>query len=142
VNVNTKTGEVRVERLLTAVDVGRAINPSLVEGQVIGAGMMGLGYALSEELQLSEDGWITNPNLTDYKPPYPADSPLEIIPIIIEHPHPNGPFGAKGVGEAPLLAVAPAIANAIHDALNVRIKSLPLTREKVRMLTRNSLSPH
>lgn len=123
---------------MTAVDVGKAINPDLVEGQVIGGSMMGLGYAMLEELQLSEDGWVTNPNLTDYKPPYAADSPMEIIPIIIEHPHPNGPFGAKGVGEAPILAVAPAIANAVYDATNKRIKSLPLTCEKVLMFRENS----
>ncbi len=138
VKVNAQTGEIKVERLLTAVDVGKAINPDLVEGQVIGGSMMGLGYAMLEELQLSEDGWVTNPNLTDYKPPYAADSPMEIIPIIIEHPHPNGPFGAKGVGEAPILAVAPAIANAVYDATNKRIKSLPLTCEKVLMFRENS----
>jgi len=133
VKISTETGEVIVEKLVTAVDVGRAINPSLVEGQIIGAGMMGLGFALSEELQLSkEDGWISNPNLSDYKPPYPADSP-EFVPIIVEHPQFSGPFGAKGTGEAPILAVAPAIANAVYDALNVRIRDLPLTHEKILM---------
>jgi carbon-monoxide dehydrogenase large subunit len=133
VRISAETGQVIVEKLVTAVDVGRAINPALVEGQIIGAGMMGLGFALSEELQLSkDDGWILNPNLSDYKPPYPADSP-EIIPIIIEHPQFSGPYGARGTGEAPILAVAPAIANAIFDALNVRIKDLPLTNEKILM---------
>ncbi len=131
VKIDTQTGEVIVEKLVTAVDVGRAINPSLVEGQIIGGGTMGLGFALSEELQLSnEDGWISNPNLSDYKPPYPADSP-EILPIIVEHPQATGPFGAKGTGEAPILAVAPAIANAVYDALKIRIKDLPLTHEKI-----------
>jgi CO/xanthine dehydrogenase Mo-binding subunit len=133
VRISAETGQVIVEKLVTAVDVGRAINPALVEGQIIGAGMMGLGFALSEELQLSkDDGWILNPNLSDYKPPYPADSP-EIIPIIIEHPQFSGPYGARGTGEAPILAVAPAIANAIFDALNVRIRDLPLTNEKILM---------
>jgi CO/xanthine dehydrogenase Mo-binding subunit len=137
VKINTETGQVIVEKLVTAVDVGRAINPSLVEGQIIGAGMMGLGFALSEELQLSEeDGWISNPNLSDYKPPYPADSP-EFVPIIIEHPQFSGPFGAKGTGEAPILAVAPAIANAVYDALNLRITNLPLTNEKILMALKN-----
>jgi CO/xanthine dehydrogenase Mo-binding subunit len=138
VKINTETGQVIVEKLVTAVDVGKAINPSLVEGQIIGAGMMGLGFALSEELQLSEeDGWISNPNLSDYKPPYPADSP-EFVPIIIEHPQFSGPFGAKGAGEAPILAIAPAIANAVYDALNVRITDLPLTHEKILMALKNS----
>jgi CO/xanthine dehydrogenase Mo-binding subunit len=131
VKVNAKTGELIVERLVTAVDAGRAINPLLVEGQIIGSGIMGLGYALSEELHLSEDdGGILNPNLVDYKPPYAADSP-EFVPIIIEHPQHTGPFGARGVGEAPILAVAPAIANAVFDALGIRIRSLPLTSEKI-----------
>jgi CO/xanthine dehydrogenase Mo-binding subunit len=133
VKVNTETGEIIVERIVTAVDVGKAINPSLVESQIIGAGMMGLGFALSEELELSkDDGWILNPNLSDYKPPYPSDSP-EFVPIIVEHPQFSGPFGAKGTGEAPILAVAPAVANAVHDALNIRIKDLPLTHEKILM---------
>jgi CO/xanthine dehydrogenase Mo-binding subunit len=140
VKINTETGEMIVEKLVTAVDVGKAINPSLVEGQIIGAGMMGLGFAVSEELQLSkDDGWILNPNLSDYKPPYPADSP-EFVPIIVEHPQFSGPFGAKGTGEAPILAVAPAIANAVHDALNVRITDLPLTNEKILMSLKNSKS--
>ena len=131
VKVNAKTGELIVEKIVTALDAGRAINPLLVEGQIIGSGIMGLGYAVSEELHLSEDdGGILNPNLVDYKAPYAADSP-EFVPIIIEHPQHTGPYGARGVGEAPLLAVAPAIANAVFDALGIRIRSLPLTPERI-----------
>jgi CO/xanthine dehydrogenase Mo-binding subunit len=130
VSVNVETGEVRVEKLVVAVDVGKAINPAIVETQIIGGAVMGLGYALSEELILNEGGWIVNPNLGDYKPPYPPDVP-EVVPLIIETPYSTGPYGARGVGEAPILAIAPAISNAIYNAVKVRLKELPMTREKV-----------
>jgi CO/xanthine dehydrogenase Mo-binding subunit len=136
--VNVETGEVKVEKLVVAVDVGRAINPALVETQIIGGAIMGLGYALSEELVLDENGWIINPNLTDYKPPYPLDAPV-VVPVIVETPYFTGPFGARGMGEAPILAVAPAIANAIYNAVKVRLRELPLTRERVFWALREKL---
>jgi len=135
--VNVETGEVRVESLVVAVDVGRAINPAIVEEQIIGGSIMGLGYALSEEVVLNEDGWIVNPSLSDYKPPYPPDAP-RVVALVIETPYFSGPFGARGMGEAPILPIAPAISNAIYDAIKVRFKDLPITREKVFWALRRS----
>ena len=134
-SVNTKTGQVVLEKLVAAIDAGRAINPSLVEGQVVGATIMGVGYAMLEELVIGDDGWVVNGNLSDYKPPYAADVP-EIEPRVLEGGHPHGPFGAKGVGEAPIMTVAPAIANAIFDAVGVRVRDLPLTRDKILLALR------
>ena len=129
VEVDTETGQVRVVKAVAAHDVGRAINPSIVEGQIQGGFVQGVGYALMEELTL-DDGKITNPTLVDYRIPSALDVP-KIIPIIIETGEPTGPFGAKGVGECGLVGTAPAIANAIYDAVGVRIKELPLTPERV-----------
>ncbi len=129
VEVDTETGQVRVLRLVAAHDVGRAINPMYVEGQIEGGAMMGLGYALTEEL-LIENGRIRNPTFLDYRVPTPMDMP-PIESIIVETDDPDGPFGAKGVGEMGITPTAAAIANAVYDAIGVRINSLPITPEKV-----------
>jgi CO/xanthine dehydrogenase Mo-binding subunit/aerobic-type carbon monoxide dehydrogenase small subunit (CoxS/CutS family) len=130
IELDDKTGRVDVLRAWCAHDVGRAINPNAVEGQIEGGFVQGMGYALFEEMVWA-DGHLINPTLMDYKIPGIADIPAEIHPIIIEDPEPTGPFGAKGIGEPGLVPVAPAIANAIHAASGVRIRKLPLTPERV-----------
>ncbi|MDP6620139.1 MAG: molybdopterin-dependent oxidoreductase, partial [Nitrospinota bacterium] len=130
VEVDTETGEVSVVRAVAAHDVGRAINPAVVEGQIEGGFAQGLGYTLMEDL-VTDGGQTINPSFIDYKIPSVLDVPEEMIPIIVEEPDPAGPFGAKGVGEPGLVATAPAVANAIYDAVGVRIHDLPITPEKV-----------
>jgi len=112
VEVDLETGKVRVLRLVAIQDVGRAINPQLVEGQIEGAVFQGLGYALSEELVIDDaTGTVLTGSFMDYRLPTVADGP-EVETIIVEHPDPTGPFGAKGAGEPSIILTAPAIANA------------------------------
>ena len=129
VEVDKETGEVKILRYIAAHDVGRAINPMLLEGQVYGGAAMGIGYALTERLIL-QNGKVMNPNFLDYKMLTAKDVP-DIEPIVIETNDPFGPFGAKGIGEPGLVPTAPAIANAIYDAVGVRITDLPITPEKI-----------
>ena len=127
--VNVETGQVGVMRIVTAMDVGKAINPAIVKGQIVGSVMMGVNATLGEELVL-KDGRIVNANLADYKLLSALDAPM-IEPIIIETPFEDGPFGAKPAGEAALLSTAPAIRNAIYDAVGVWVNDLPITAERV-----------
>jgi len=129
VEVDTETGKVEVKRIVAAHDVGKAINPAAVEGQIEGGCVMGIGYALMEEVKLKE-GRILNPSLAEYFIPTALDIP-QIYPIIVEDPETTGPFGAKGVGEPALIPTAPAIANALADALDIRFYELPITLEKI-----------
>ncbi|MBS3917465.1 MAG: xanthine dehydrogenase family protein molybdopterin-binding subunit [Deltaproteobacteria bacterium] len=129
VEVDKETGQVKILKYIAAHDVGRAINPMLLEGQVYGGATMGIGYALTEQLVL-KNGKVINPDFRDYKILTAADVP-NIEAISIETDDPFGPFGAKGIGEPGLVPTAPAIANAIYDAIGVRIKDLPITPEKV-----------
>jgi len=129
VEVDTETGVVKVLRIVAAHDVGKAINPAFVEGQISGGIAFGLGQALTENIVI-EKGRTLNPNFTDYLIPTSADIP-EMQTIIVEENEPSGPFGAKFVGEPPSLPTAPAIINAIYDAVGVRIKDLPATPEKI-----------
>lgn len=130
-DVDTLTGKVEVRKVWSAHDIGRAINPQSAEGQIQGAVVQGLGYALLEEM-VWEDGRLVNPSFMDYKIPDGLDVPYAIEPILIEDaPEESGPFGAKGVGEAGIVGVAPAVANAVADATGVRITRIPLTSERV-----------
>ena len=129
VEVDIETGHVRVLRLVCANDVGRAINPMAVEGQIEGGVQMGLGYALTEEV-IVKDGRVLNPNFLDYRLFTAADMP-EIETIVVETDDPQGPFGAKGVGEMGGTPTAAAIANAIYAAIGVRMTTLPMTPERV-----------
>jgi xanthine dehydrogenase molybdenum-binding subunit len=129
VEVDLETGQVRPLRIVAAHDIGRAINPMAVEGQIEGGIHMGLGYALTEEV-LVKEGQVLNPNFLDYRLHTAADMP-EIESIIVETDDPEGPFGAKGVGEMGANAIAAAVANAVYDAIGVRITSLPITAERV-----------
>ncbi|MBW1716737.1 MAG: xanthine dehydrogenase family protein molybdopterin-binding subunit [Deltaproteobacteria bacterium] len=131
VEVNTETGKVTVRRLVTAMDCGKAINPMAVEGQLEGGMQQGIGYGLTEDYVINKDtGVVETDNYDSYKMPGILDMP-ETKVIIIDEPDPKGPFGAKGVGEPGMVGVAPAIANAIYDAIGVRIRDLPITPEKV-----------
>ncbi|MCO1602367.1 xanthine dehydrogenase family protein molybdopterin-binding subunit [Desulfosporosinus nitroreducens] len=129
VEVDTETGIVEVKQIVAAHDVGTAINPQNVEGQIEGGCAMGIGYALLEEVIL-KDGEIQNPGMSTYLIPTSLDVP-EIHTIIIEESEISGPYGAKGVGEPALVPTAAAIANAVADALGIRIYDLPLTPERV-----------
>jgi len=129
VEVDTETGQVRVLKIVAAHDVGRAINPMYVEGQIEGGAQMGVGYALTEELQVRE-GRVLNPTLLDYRMPTALDMP-PIESVIVETADPAGPFGAKGVGEMGGNPTAAAIANAVYNAIGIRLNHLPMTGERV-----------
>jgi CO/xanthine dehydrogenase Mo-binding subunit len=129
VEVDPDTGAITLLRYVAAHDVGKAINPMAVEGQIEGGVTQGLGYALTEEV-LVDAGRVLNPNLRDYYLPTTLDVP-EIESILVESNDPTGPYGAKGVGEATLIPVAPAIANAIYHATGIRFTELPITPEKI-----------
>jgi 4-hydroxybenzoyl-CoA reductase alpha subunit len=132
VEVDPNTGVVRVDRIWIAHDIGQSINPMLVVGQVEGSVYMGLGEALMEEqaFRPNRRGVHKIPSMLDYKSPTTREM-CEVTTFLVEDPDPNGPFGAKEVGQGPLLPVPPAIANAVHDAVGVRIDEIPITPEKV-----------
>jgi CO/xanthine dehydrogenase Mo-binding subunit len=125
VEVDTETGEVRVDRVVACHDVGRVIHPTNVRGQITGGIAMGLGFALMEEFVPQETASFVN-----YLIPTSKDVP-DVIPIIVEDEEPSGPFGAKGLGEPALIPTAPAILNAIADAIGERIYDLPANLERV-----------
>jgi carbon-monoxide dehydrogenase large subunit len=129
VEVDPDTGEVKLLKFTTAHDVGRVMNPIMHQGQVNGGFMQGLGYALMEELRV-EDGRVTSLSFGDYKVPTARDIP-PLTTVVLESESGTGPYNIKGIGETPLTPVAPAIANAIEDAVGVRIRELPITAEKV-----------
>ena len=130
VEVDKATGVVRLLRYVKAADVGKALNPLACEQQLRGATIMGVGQALLEEL-VYQEGLPINPNFLDYNLPRFLDLPEKIETILVERPNPVGPYGAKGCGETALIPVSPAIANAVMDAVGVRIQDLPITPEKV-----------
>jgi 4-hydroxybenzoyl-CoA reductase subunit alpha len=129
VSVDTETGEVKVHKVWAAHDCGRALNPVSVEGQVIGSVWMGLGQALQEEM-VWKDGLLMNPTMLEYKSPSAVESP-DVECIIVESVDPEGPFGAKEASEGSLAATIPAIANAIYDAVGIRLREVPFTPERV-----------
>ena len=130
VEVDSDTGKFKLLKYATAVDVGKALNPLGCRQQLAGAAITGIGQAVFEEIAY-DNGQLINPNLVDYVLPSLGDMPAVIDSICVETPDRNGPFGAKGIGESALIPVAPAIANAIFDAVGVRIKDLPIKAEKV-----------
>ncbi|HEX6838142.1 MAG TPA: molybdopterin cofactor-binding domain-containing protein, partial [Polyangia bacterium] len=138
VEVDRATGWLRVPKIWIAHDIGRAINPVLARGQVEGSVYMGLGEALMEEQEfrrlppkLSRANVHKFPSMLEYKSPGTLDMP-DVETILVEEPDPNGPFGAKEVGQGPLLPIMPAVANAVFDAVGVRIDEVPITPEKIR----------
>ncbi len=140
VEVDTDTGKFRLLKYATAVDVGKALNPLSCRQQLAGAAITGIGQAIFEEIAY-DNGQLINPNLVDYVLPSLGDMPPVIDPICVETPDRNGPFGAKGIGESALIPVAPAIANAIYDAVGVRIKDLPIKAEKIYLSLAESVPP-
>ncbi|HXV79869.1 MAG TPA: xanthine dehydrogenase family protein molybdopterin-binding subunit [Candidatus Binatia bacterium] len=131
VEIDPETGSVRVLRYVAVHDSGRIIHPEAARGQIIGGVVQGLGYALMEDIPVDpESGAPLTLNLDSFKIPNLVDIP-PIEPVLIEHPDPVGPYGAKALGEPPLVPVAAAIANAVYDATGVRIRDLPITAEKV-----------
>ncbi|HDP37349.1 MAG TPA: xanthine dehydrogenase family protein molybdopterin-binding subunit [Candidatus Atribacteria bacterium] len=135
VEVDTDTGIVEVLNVYTAADIGKAINPKNVEGQIEGGTVQGIGMALMEE-QVIKEGITLNPDLTGYLIPTSMDTPY-FTTRLVENEDSEGPFGAKGIGEPATIAATPAIANAIYDAIGVRIFDLPITPEKILKALKN-----
>ena len=130
VEVDTETGHVKITKLVNVVDVGKAINPRIVETQISGAALMQLGFTMFEKMHI-DGGQVTNASLADYKIPGFHDVPIVMDNSHVDTNQSNGPFGAKGVGEVATFCVSPAIANAIDDAVGVRLMELPLNPESV-----------
>ena len=129
VEVDPDTGRVKVLKMVSSQDVGFAINPMAVEGQIEGGTVQGLAWAIMEEMQYDENGNV-NPGFVDYRVPTSADLPT-VESVIVEVPAPNGPFGAKGVGEPPITPTLATMSNAVVDAVGVRINDLPIKPEKI-----------
>jgi CO/xanthine dehydrogenase Mo-binding subunit len=130
IEVDTETGRIEVTKLVNVGDIGCAINPASAERQLMGAGLMQLGFTLFEEMVFS-DGQVINASLADYKVLGLLDVPRQVSANLVEVPHPEGPFGAKGIGETGIFSPSPAIANALFDATGVTMIDLPLTPERV-----------
>ena len=130
VEVNTLTGQVQVLGVISVHDVGRAINRQQVEGQIEGCMAQAVGYALTEHFQM-KDGRVLTPHFSTYLLPTSLDMPVNVRPVLLELADPNGPFGARGMAEMPLVPLAPAIAAAIHDAVGVWVQDQPMTPERV-----------
>jgi CO/xanthine dehydrogenase Mo-binding subunit len=131
VEVDTETGRYRILRLVNICDLGRAINPDVVRTQISGAAVMQLGFTVTEDMGINADGQVTASTLADYKIPGFFDLPEKMESGWVEAEQKSGPFGAKGVGESGTFGLSPAIANAIDDAVGVRITSLPITAEAI-----------
>jgi CO/xanthine dehydrogenase Mo-binding subunit len=128
--VDIETGHIQIDRVVCADDVGRAINPDLVVGQIEGAVVQAQGYAVTENLVVEEGRTVTT-RLSNYLIPGIGEIPRRVDSVVLEVPDPNGPWGARGLGEMPLLPLAPALAAAIHDATGVWFNQLPLTPDRV-----------
>jgi CO/xanthine dehydrogenase Mo-binding subunit len=136
IEVDTETGKLRILRLINVADVGTPINPRIVETQLTGASIMQLGFTLSEKMEFDEAGQLRNASLAEYKIPGLLDLPAEIVSEAVTAVQQTGPFGGKGVGESATFGVSPAIANAIHDAVGVRLNALPMNAEAVYLAMR------
>lgn len=130
VEVNTETGELRILRVVCADDVGKAINPQQVVGQIEGGVVQAIGWVTCENF-ISRNGQVLTPNLSTYLIPTTADLPERVESVIVEHPNSIGPWGARGMGELPFLALAPALVAAVHDATGIWYDELPLTQERL-----------
>src|SRR4029077_20994344 len=130
VEVDPETGKVTVLRYTAVQDAGKAIHPSYVEGQMQGGAAQGIGWALNEEYRYNDKGEMTNASFLDYRMPTSLDLPM-IDTVIVEVPDPNHPYGVRGVGEVPIVPPPAAIANAIHNAVGVRMDALPMNPGRV-----------
>jgi CO/xanthine dehydrogenase Mo-binding subunit len=133
IEVDTETGKVRITRLVNVADVGTPINPKIVETQISGAAIMQLGFTLHEKMEFDAQGQLRNASFAEYKIPGLLDLPGSMVNEAVVAEQKTGPFGGKGVGESGTFGVSPAIANAIHDAVGVRLTALPLSAEAVFM---------
>ena len=138
VKLDRETGAVRVERYLVAYDIGRAINPMLVEGQIVGGVAQGVGGALFEELAYDDSGQLVSASFMDYLIPTAVEAPRVDVLITEDAPTPRNPLGAKGAGEGGAAAAGAALANAVADALAVEVTRLPLSPERVVALARGA----
>lgn len=129
--VDVETGVVTILKIASAFDIGQAINKKLVDGQVLGGVLQGVGSALVEGYKFALDGRLLNPSFTDNKIPTSKDIPMEMVPIYIENAQVDGPFGARGIGEHPMISVPSAIGNALYDALGINFRQLPLSPENI-----------
>ncbi|MCA9979413.1 MAG: xanthine dehydrogenase family protein molybdopterin-binding subunit, partial [Anaerolineales bacterium] len=130
VTLDTETGHIQVTRVVCATDVGRAVNPNLIEGQVEGCVVQAHGYTLTENLQL-QNGHIQNPRLSGYLIPGIKDVPVRVETVMVEDPDPLGPWGIRGMAEMPYIPFAPAVAAALHQATGIWFDDLPLMPDKV-----------
>jgi len=128
--VDLETGRIEIIKGVAAFDVGKAINPEMVKAQMEGGFVQGVSSALFEQLQL-KDGFVQNPNLVDYRIATAVDIPGEMQSFIVEVPQDDGPWGARGIGEHSMVPTLPAIANAIHDAVGIRLEGPPFSAERV-----------
>jgi CO/xanthine dehydrogenase Mo-binding subunit len=131
VEVDTQTGEIEILNIVTAIDAGKVLNPKLCVGQVVGGVVQGLGSALWEGFRFDKNGRFLNPAFVDYKIPTAKDIPRRTEQILIENPQPDGPYGARGIAEHPMISVPSAIGNALFDALGVEFNTLPLDYERI-----------
>ena len=131
VEVDTETGEVKVLNLVNGHDIGKAIHPPSVEGQLEGGAQQGLGFVLTEEYAYDDKGRVLNNDFTDYKMLGPSDMPNAKIILVETAPDPIGPMGAKSCGESALMGPIGSVANAVYDAIGIQITEAPITAEKV-----------
>jgi CO/xanthine dehydrogenase Mo-binding subunit len=130
VQVDTETGHVTILNVISADDVGKAINPQQIVGQIEGAVVQAAGYSILENF-IQHEGYVQTPHLSTYLIPTVLDIPENVESLILEYPDPRGPFGARGMAEMPFLPLAPAIIAAVHDAAGVWFDEFPLTPERV-----------
>ncbi|HKM56553.1 MAG TPA: molybdopterin cofactor-binding domain-containing protein, partial [Isosphaeraceae bacterium] len=130
VEVDPETGKVTILRYTAVQDVGKAIHPSYVEGQMQGGAVQGIGWALNEEYIYNEQGAMTNASFLDYRMPTSLDLPM-IDTVLVEVPNPGHPYGVRGVGEVPIVPPPAAIANAIYHAIGVRMQELPMSPARI-----------
>ncbi|MBF0206792.1 MAG: xanthine dehydrogenase family protein molybdopterin-binding subunit [Oligoflexia bacterium] len=140
IEIDKESGKITIPKVVLAIDCGKAINPQLVQGQVYGGMLQGLATVLYENMHFDESGRQLNANFTDYKIPTTLDIPEEIVAIIVESAQKDGPFGARGMGEHTMIPAAPIIANAVEDALGIRIRSMPITAEKIVAALKHNLN--
>ncbi len=136
--VDIETGDIHIFKIASAFDVGQVINRKVIEGQIIGGVLQGLGSALFEGMIFNQEGKLMNPSFTDYKIPTAMDIPDEMVPICIENPQFDGPFGARGVAEHPMISVPSVVGNALYDALGINFYELPLSPENVALAIVNN----
>jgi CO/xanthine dehydrogenase Mo-binding subunit len=130
VEVDVETGKLEILRYTAFQDVGKAVHPDYVEGQIQGAAVQGIGMALNEEYFYDDEGHLKNASLLDYRMPTSLDVPM-LEAVILESPNPAHPYGVRGCGEISIIPPASALANAIHDAVGVRMDSMPMSPHKV-----------